>query len=157
PASRVEVHDVLDTDLDLATLVPGVMSHAGVFSVSGRNLLWTFDVINLPAATTDEPGSHGWVELTVKRVAGSPSGAELTDPANICCDFNAPILTNTVTTILDSRPVFTPKIPDRTLVEGWTLDQPITLSDAESDDLTFTMDAGPTWATLSKTGPRKGN
>jgi len=156
PASRVEIHDVLDTDLDLATLIPGETSHASVFSVSGRNLLWTFDGINLPDATTDEPGSHGWVEFVARPVAGSPSGTVVQNQANILFDYNAPILTNTVVTILDSRPVFS-RIPDRTLVEGWVLNQPISLSDAESDDLTFSMTAGPAWASVSKTGPQSGN
>jgi uncharacterized repeat protein (TIGR01451 family) len=156
PASKVEIQDLLDTNLDLATLVPKAMSHEGVFSVTGRQLLWTFDGINLPDATTDEPGSHGWVEFTVAPMPGSASGTVVQNNATIFFDYNAPITTNTVVTILDSRPVFS-RIPDRTLVEGRVLDQPISLTDAESDDLTFSLAAGPSWASVSKTGPQTGN
>ena len=96
-AINIVVRDTLDANLDISTFRsarPATTTHSRSL---GRELIWTFDGIELPDSTSDEPGSHGWVEFTIlpRRPELAP-GTEIANRAGIYSDFNAVVLTNTV-------------------------------------------------------------
>lgn len=95
-AFLVVVRDTLDDDLDITTVVSGAGSDPYVFTVSGREMTWTFPGINLVDSATNEPGSHGFVEFSVRILPAAPDGAFLDNYAGIYFDVNPPVLTNTV-------------------------------------------------------------
>ncbi|MFD2512359.1 IPT/TIG domain-containing protein [Pontibacter locisalis] len=108
-AYRVVVVDTLSEHLDLSTLQLGAASHSYRYNVSGMGkpvITWTFDNIMLPDSTSDEPGSHGFIQFTIKPKAGLPEKTAVENFADIFFDFNSPVRTNTtVNHIYDMPPV----------------------------------------------------
>ncbi|WP_299700615.1 IPT/TIG domain-containing protein [uncultured Pontibacter sp.] len=108
-AYRVVVVDTLSEHLDLSTLQVGATSHPSRFEVSGKGqpvLTWTFDNIMLPDSTADEPGSHGYIQFSIKPKADLPEKTSVENFADIFFDFNSPIRTNvTINRIYDMPPV----------------------------------------------------
>ncbi|MBX0331840.1 IPT/TIG domain-containing protein [Pontibacter sp. HSC-14F20] len=108
-AYRIVVVDTLSEQLDLSTLQVGATSHPGRLEVSGKGrpvLTWTFDNIMLPDSTADEPGSHGYIQFSIKPKADLPEKALVENFADIFFDFNSPIRTNvTQNRIYDMPPV----------------------------------------------------
>ncbi|SFG01196.1 DUF7619 domain-containing protein [Pontibacter chinhatensis] len=108
-AYRVVVVDTLSEHLDLSTLQLGAASHTHRFEVSGKGrpvLTWTFDNIMLPDSTADEPGSHGYIQFSIKPKADLPEKTAVENFANIFFDFNSPVRTNvTLNRIYDMPPV----------------------------------------------------
>lgn len=102
-AFTVVIRDTLDTDLNILSLDILGASHAFTPSFgTGRELIFTFDDINLPDSTTDLLGSQGYVSYRVKARSGLLPGDEITNSAGIYFDFNDPILTNTVTHVVET-------------------------------------------------------
>jgi len=120
PAFDVVVRDQLDADLDLASFDILDSSHR-VTSVSldaNHLLTWSFIDINLPAASDDEPGSHGFVSFTATPKAGLPSGTEITNGAGIYFDFNPAVVTNTVVNTITDNPLSGGPGPDPEICNG---------------------------------------
>lgn len=96
-AYNIVIKDTLDADLDLGTFL--MLEHSHNVSVSidpvTRIATFTFPNINLPAASINEPASHGSVTYRIKENAGLAVGTEITNTAYIYFDFNPPIITNT--------------------------------------------------------------
>jgi uncharacterized repeat protein (TIGR01451 family) len=98
-AYQVVVVDTLAAELDLGTLQVGAVSHPYRFHVSGKGrpvLTFTFDNINLPDSTRDQAGSNGFIQFTLKPLAGLPEKTRVENFADIFFDYNPPIRTNTV-------------------------------------------------------------
>ena len=94
PAEFVVITDTIAPELDLLSFEQGVASHP--FTVSfkpGRVVEWRFDDIQLPDSTSDEPGSHGLVKFRMRPVLPLLPGTVLENVANICFDFNEPVIT----------------------------------------------------------------
>ncbi|WP_187261998.1 DUF7619 domain-containing protein [Pontibacter beigongshangensis] len=104
-AYKVVVVDTLSQHLDIATLQMGAASHDYNFSVSGKGqpvLTWTFNNILLPDSTSNEPGSHGYIQFSIKPKAELPEKTAVENFADIFFDYNSPIRTNvTVNRIYD--------------------------------------------------------
>lgn len=98
PAVNVRLENVLDLHLDWSTLIPLAASHSYFAERTGNNLTFRFNNIMLPAEQDNEPASHGWITYKVKPVSGFAIGDVISNVAHIYFDFNAPIVTNTVTT-----------------------------------------------------------
>ncbi len=97
-AFKVTVVDVLPPELDLAAVRPGASSHAYTYGVTPEGwLTFTFDNIQLPDSTTNEPASHGFVRFRASQRPGLGWGNVIANTALIYFDFNAPIQTNTYT------------------------------------------------------------
>ncbi|WP_276496983.1 DUF7619 domain-containing protein [Pontibacter litorisediminis] len=97
-AYRVVVVDTLSEHLDLSTLQMGAASHAHRLEVSGKGrpvLTWTFDNIMLPDSNANEPGSHGYIQFSIKPKAGLPEKTAVENLADIFFDYNSPVRTNT--------------------------------------------------------------
>lgn len=99
-AINIVVVDELDADLDLSTLRITGTSHDYNLNVTGNTMRFEFDNINLPAASVNEPASHGYITYSISHKANAPLGTEIENKADIYFDFNPAIVTNTVKDIL---------------------------------------------------------
>ncbi len=153
-AYKVVVVDTLSEYLDISTLRVGTVSHPYRMTVTGKGrpvLTFTFDDINLPDSTADEPRSHGRIQLGIKPKAGLPEKARVENFADIFFDYNEPIRTNTtLNAIYDVPPV---------VVEAVRLDQAAVCAGtngstgAGSDQIVCGQVAG---AVLGATAPAQG-
>ena len=101
-AETVVIRDELDTDLDVTSLEILGASHAFTPSFGqGRELIFTFNNINLPDSTTDLLGSQGFVSYRIKPNNDIVIGDVLENTAGIYFDFNPPIITNTTSHVVD--------------------------------------------------------
>lgn len=101
-AFTVVVRDEIDADFDITSLEFLGASHAFTPSFGeGRELVFTFADINLPDSTTDLLGSQGFISFRLKPKNDIIVGDELENTAGIYFDFNPPIITNTVTHVVD--------------------------------------------------------
>jgi len=102
PATNVVLHDTLDTDLDIGTLEILGASHAFIPSFHfGRELIFTFDDINLPDSGSNFAGSQGFVSYRIKPNDDIIVGDVLENNAAIYFDINPPVITNTVSHVVD--------------------------------------------------------
>lgn len=100
-AFNIVVRDTMDLGLDLSTFRVTATSHPMTHSITGNGkVAFNFDNILLPDSNVNEEGSHGFVRYTVNRFAGQPTGTSIENTAHIYFDFNAPIVTNTVQTVV---------------------------------------------------------
>ena len=98
-AINVRILDTLHPNLDYNTLKPINASHDYHIEITdGNQVEFIFDDINLPDETSDEPGSHGFVAYKIKPKSNVGVGDFITGDAQIYFDFNAPIITNMVST-----------------------------------------------------------
>jgi gliding motility-associated-like protein/uncharacterized repeat protein (TIGR01451 family) len=98
-AYTVVIEDELSEYLDLATLRMGASSHPCSWKISGEGkakLTWTFNKINLPDSTSNEPASHGFVQFSIAQKKDNPLGSTIANQAYITFDYNSPIVTNLV-------------------------------------------------------------
>lgn len=97
PAIDVRVNDVLDANLDPATLrVVGASHNYEIDWVSSNVIDFLFEDINLPAQSQDDVGSNGYIIFEIEQVQGLQHGESFSNFVDIYFDFNAPITTNTV-------------------------------------------------------------
>ncbi|MBI1225227.1 MAG: PQQ-binding-like beta-propeller repeat protein [Bacteroidetes bacterium] len=98
PAQTVVILDTLSQFLDTARLELGAASHPYSFELLAQNVLkFTFENIQLPAASADYDASIGFLKFRVKQRPGNLPGTVINNQAGIYFDFNAPVITNTVT------------------------------------------------------------
>lgn len=99
-AIDVEVRDTIDPQLRIETLDVGAGSAPFTYAVIGNVVIFRFENILLPAASVDEPGSHGFVKFSIEQQPGHGPGTVIRNSASIYFDAEAPVLTNqAVTTI----------------------------------------------------------
>ncbi len=98
PAVNIVLRDVIDSDLDLSTFEMVGTTHANTVSINGNELVWTFAGIMLPSSDNDYEGSQGAVHFRIRPKSASLPGTLLENSAAIYFDYNAPVITNTVTT-----------------------------------------------------------
>ena len=99
----VVVKDTIDTDLDLFTLDSIGTSHSYSFSVSGREVSWTFTGVNLPDSLTDELNSMGFAAFNIRVAAGFDPGDTIRNQGQIYFD-QEPALPTTGQQIIPSCP-----------------------------------------------------
>ena len=100
-AFNIYIRDTLDPNLDINTLQVIDASHNYQVSVSGPGYVqFTFPNILLVDSTTNEEDSHGHIEYTIRTLPNLPIGTQIDNTAHIYFDFNAPIVTNTVSSII---------------------------------------------------------
>lgn len=95
-ARKVVLNDSLSTYLDLSTLRSIEASHPYTMELktNGRMVI-SFDNINLPDSTSNEPGSHGYFVYSIKPKSTLAIGQKIRNKAYIYFDYNAPVITNT--------------------------------------------------------------
>lgn len=100
-AFKVVVVDTLSPSLDPRTIVLGAASHNYTFSMAGNGILtWTFDNIMLPDSGAHEPNSHGFYKYSVNLRRDLPTGTQIPNRVSIYFDYNAPVATNTVISVI---------------------------------------------------------
>lgn len=104
-AFTVIVRDTLEDKFDLSSLELISASHNYEFLQRGKALRWTFNDINLPDSTKNEPESHGYARFRVKLKNTLVDGDVIRNYAAIYFDFNDPIITDTVNTEINSAVV----------------------------------------------------
>ncbi|MFP9097846.1 BspA family leucine-rich repeat surface protein [Flavobacterium sp. RHBU_24] len=98
-AINVRIDDVLDANLDWTTLRPVNASHSYRVKIKeGNKVSFIFDNINLPTESTDEADNNGFIAFKIKPLQTLQIGDVITGSAGIYFDYNAPIITNTVST-----------------------------------------------------------
>jgi uncharacterized repeat protein (TIGR01451 family) len=93
-AYNVKIKDMIPTELNPATIVPGAASHNYNWLILNGELIIDFLMINLPDSFTNEPNSHGFVKFKIQQNAGNMPGTVITNQAGIYFDANPPIITN---------------------------------------------------------------
>jgi len=93
-AYNVKIRDMIPTDLNPATIVPGAASHNYNWLVLNGELIIDFFMINLPDSFTNEANSHGFVKFKIQQQTGNLPGTVITNQAGIYFDANPPVITN---------------------------------------------------------------
>ncbi len=109
-AFNIVLRDQLSPQLDWSTFEPGSSSHPYEATLHDDGLLeFHFRDILLVDSTTNEPGSHGFVQFEIAVQPDLEEGTVIENSAGIYFDFNPPIITNTVENIVvETLPNFTP-------------------------------------------------
>jgi hypothetical protein len=96
PAINVTTLDTIDNNFDLNTIKMLQSSFPVDMQVDkvSRLVGFHFKNINLPDATTNEPGSHGFVKYSIKLKPGVAVNTVLKNRAHNYFDFNMPVATN---------------------------------------------------------------
>lgn len=98
PTDFIVVRDTLSAALDPASVKLLAFSHPCTWRIEeGHILVFTFSPIMLSAAVTDEVNSHGFVKFAVRLADHLSPGDVIANTAHIYFDFNPAIVTNTVT------------------------------------------------------------
>ncbi|HET8810656.1 MAG TPA: T9SS type A sorting domain-containing protein [Flavobacteriaceae bacterium] len=98
-AINVVVTDTLSDQLDWNSIRMVSASDDYRVRITDDNFVeFIFENINLPHEAADAPGSHGYIAFKIKPKANIVVGDIITGKAAIYFDFNAPIITNTVST-----------------------------------------------------------
>lgn len=97
-AVNVVVTDEIDTaKFDIATLRLVSSSHAMVTNIKNDKVEFIFENINLPF---DDASNDGYLVFKIKTLASLVENDTFDNKANIYFDFNAPIITNTASTLI---------------------------------------------------------
>jgi hypothetical protein len=95
PASFIRIKDVLSTKLVAGTIRLISSSFPCYMTISGNEITFNFDNINLPNGTIDDPTTHGYVIFKVTQVNGHRQGTEIENVASIFFDNAPAVVTNT--------------------------------------------------------------
>ncbi len=99
PALTVKIVDTLSNWLQIPSFSLLSSSHPCTYNISEFGIVtFTFNNINLPEESSNEPGSHGFVKFSVKCRPQLANGGDVFNTAHIYFDYNQPIVTNTVVT-----------------------------------------------------------
>ena len=117
--------DTISDKLDWTTFQPINSSHNYRLElVEQEEINFIFENINLPYEAIDEPGSNGHVSFKIKPKDNVQIGDIIENKAYIFFDFNAPIITNTVSTEivdeLSTTVLFRPKTSNYRLIRLMT-------------------------------------
>jgi uncharacterized repeat protein (TIGR01451 family) len=99
-AFNVRVTDIIDPSFDINSLKIIGSSHDYSYSIYGRNLEVLFNNILLVDSFKNEALSHGFFKFEISLDSTVLDGREVDNTAEIFFDFNEPIITNTVKTIV---------------------------------------------------------
>lgn len=101
-AQNVVVKDIIDTSkFNLSSLVAVGGSHSFVTRITGPNTVeFIFENIQLPFA---DATNDGYVVFKIRTLTNLTVGNAFSNTANIYFDYNAPIVTNTYTTTVQSN------------------------------------------------------
>lgn len=100
-AFTVVIVDTLDRGLDPSTFEMESASHDYTYEIGEDGIVtWWFDKIMLPDVNRSELLSHGFLRFRITPKKGLSNGTLMHNRVAIYFDFNAPVITNTVTSRL---------------------------------------------------------
>lgn len=133
PAEFVIVTDILDENLNVSSFEYLSSSHDNTYEIVDRTLTVTFNNIQLPAESVDEPGSHGFFTFRIYLNEDLPSRTRIENQASIVFDYNLPIVTNTtVNTLLDPPYSTAIYLPDSVVTRNNQVLFPVFVTDFEN-------------------------
>ncbi len=99
-AQNIVVKDIIDTTrFNVNSLIPLDGSHPFTTRITGTNKVeFVFENIQLPF---DDANNDGYVAFKIKTLPTLAAGTSFSNTASIYFDYNAPVDTNTATTILE--------------------------------------------------------
>ncbi|MFI5203051.1 MAG: T9SS type A sorting domain-containing protein, partial [Flavobacteriales bacterium] len=107
PAVNVYILDTINLNLDINTLTIIASSHSMITELLlGNTLKFRFDNIMLPDSGTNEPASHGYVMYGINQVPNLPDFSVINNTSYIHFDYNIPVVTNTVSNMIDPSTFF---------------------------------------------------
>jgi uncharacterized repeat protein (TIGR01451 family) len=153
-AFTVVIADTLANNLEANTLEMISASHNARTSLKGNIIYFEFLNILLPDSNVNEPRSHGFVKFRVKPKNNLVLGNEIKNKAAIYFDYNAPVITNTVTTTIAIPTGISEKITNRLEVypnplEGEMLSVP-NMRGASAKLLTLTGQELRSWTNIGE-------
>jgi fimbrial isopeptide formation D2 family protein len=92
-AETVRIEDVLAAQFDFASVQMISTSHDYSMERVNNKLTWTFNEIDLPTESVNEPGSHSYVTFKIKLNSGFVVGDVIENSDEIYFDFNPAIVT----------------------------------------------------------------
>ncbi|MEP7264617.1 MAG: T9SS type A sorting domain-containing protein [Bacteroidota bacterium] len=98
PARDIVINDKLDAGLDAGTLQILNSSHDPQIHLYGSQLEFIFPGIYLFDSTSNEPGSHGYIQFKIKTKPLLAGGYQIKNSVSIFFDYNPPVITNTAIT-----------------------------------------------------------
>ena len=102
-AFNIYIRDTLDKKLDWTTLEMIGASHSYTMQVTeGNKIEWRFQNALLPDSNVNEPASHGYISFRIKARPDVQLSDTIANKASIYFDFNLPVQTNKVQTIVVS-------------------------------------------------------
>lgn len=100
PARDIRITDTLSQQLNLGSLQILASSHPMTTWLNDRVVTFYFDDIWLPDSASNEPASHGFVLFRIAQNPNLPPGTQILNKADIFFDYNPPIRTNTVESVI---------------------------------------------------------
>jgi uncharacterized repeat protein (TIGR01451 family) len=98
-ASRVQVQNILDDQLDFNTIQLETTSHSGKVEITnGNHVTFIFDAIYLPSSSSNFNASQGFICYKIKPKSTVAVGDIIPNTASIYFDYNPAIATNTAQT-----------------------------------------------------------
>jgi hypothetical protein len=104
-AFRVIIIDTLHANLDINSFNFEMASHFCYLKINSSVLTVTFPDILLPDSSANNEGSNGFVTFSIDPVNGLSEWSAIHNEAAIYFDYNAPVITNTVTNTIKDGPV----------------------------------------------------
>lgn len=101
-AQFVRILSSIDAMLDLTTLEMLSSSHSYTYTITGNELDWYFDNIQLVPQSVDEQASQGYIKYRIKPRAGFSVGDVISAQARIFFDYNPAVFTEEWTSTFDS-------------------------------------------------------
>ncbi len=93
-ASFVKIRDIISSKLILGSIRIVSSSFPCYLSISGNEVTFNFDNINLPFGTIDDPTTHGYVIFRIAQAMGHRRGTEIENVASIYFDNATAVVTN---------------------------------------------------------------
>ena len=101
-AFNIHIIDTLSANLDMTSFELVSSSHHCDFNLYGTGIVdFLFNNILLPDSNVNELGSNGYVAYKIRPKNTLNIGDEIANTAYIYFDFNLPVMTNTVSTMVD--------------------------------------------------------
>ncbi len=104
-AFNIRIVDYLDPDLDWTSFRVTAASHDYYVLLDQQSgeVEFFFDNILLPDSTTNQVGSHGFIQYDIQPEGNLPENTAITNEAFIYFDFNSPIQTNETDNVMVSQ------------------------------------------------------
>jgi len=119
-AFTVLVRDTLDTKLDASTLHMMETSHDYQLAITnGNDLTFTFNNIRLPDSSTNKAASQGFIHFLIRPKNTVQPGDDIAGRSSIYFDYNLPVTTNTVHTLVGALPALPPKPVANTIATSY--------------------------------------
>jgi len=100
----VAIKDTLSEYLNPGSIRMGLASHDYTWEIQEGNILYiVFEDIMLPDSNVNEVASHGFVKFKIDQTLENPPGTQIFNDASIYFDFNAAVVTNTTTHMIEDR------------------------------------------------------